>query len=205
MAAKRTIRTIPQDRTPVREQHAHERIGDFDEVSLGYDEAEAAREAERCLFCADPPCISGCPVAVDIPGFIRKLSDQNLRAAYDIITRTNLLPAVCGRVCPQENQCEGVCTVGDTLQPVAIGRLERFVGDPAIQKAGSASRTSRPPPSASASSARARPAWPARPTWPRPAATSRSSRRSTSPAACCATASPTSACPTRSSTPRSRS
>ncbi len=132
MAAKRTIRTIPAERTPVREQLPDERIGGFEEVNLGYDEAEATREAQRCLFCADTPCMTGCPVSVDIPGFIRKVSEKDYRGAYDTIARTNLLPAVCGRVCPQESQCEAVCTVGATLEPVAIGRLERFVGDLAI-------------------------------------------------------------------------
>jgi glutamate synthase (NADPH) small chain len=78
-------------------------------------------------------CMEGCPVSIDIPGFIRRLSDGDLRGAYDTIARTNLLPAVCGRVCPQETQCEGICTVADTLEPVAIGRLERYVGDLAIE------------------------------------------------------------------------
>lgn len=132
-AKKRTIRSIPQERTPVREQPPNERVGNFLEVSLGYDEAEAAREASRCLFCAEPVCMDGCPVSIDIPGFIRRISDGDYRGAYDVIAHTNLLPAVCGRVCPQENQCEGVCTVSDPLEPVAIGRLERFIGDLAIE------------------------------------------------------------------------
>ncbi len=132
-AKKRTIRSIPQERTPVREQPPTERAGNFLEVSLGYDEAEAAREAARCLFCAEPVCMDGCPVSIDIPGFIRRISDEDYRGAYDVIAHTNLLPAVCGRVCPQENQCEGVCTVADPLEPVAIGRLERFIGDLAIE------------------------------------------------------------------------
>lgn len=131
-AKKRTIRSIPQERTPVREQAPAVRATNFAEVNLGYDETEAARESQRCLFCADQPCVSGCPVSIDIPGFIRKISDQDYRGAYDTIARTNLLPAVCGRVCPQENQCEGVCTVTDSLEAVAIGRLERYVGDLAI-------------------------------------------------------------------------
>jgi len=92
------------------------------------------READRCIDCPDQPCVRGCPVGVDIPGFIRRIAERDLRGAYDTLTRTNLLPAVCGRVCPQENQCEGVCTVGDTLEPVAIGRLERYVGDTAIRE-----------------------------------------------------------------------
>ncbi len=109
-----------------------ERVRNFTEVNDGYTEEEALLESQRCLFCTDPVCIKGCPVAIDIPGFIQKIGEKNYRGAYDVITRTNLLPAICGRVCPQETQCEGVCTVADTLAPVAIGRLERFVGDRAI-------------------------------------------------------------------------
>jgi glutamate synthase (NADPH/NADH) small chain len=134
MAKKKTIRTIPQARTPVQEQDPRERARNFEEVSLGYRLEEALVEAERCLQCADEPCVRGCPVGIDIPGFIQKISDKHYHGAYDIITDTNLLPSICGRVCPQENQCEGVCTVGETLEPVAIGRLERFVGDMAIKE-----------------------------------------------------------------------
>jgi glutamate synthase (NADPH/NADH) small chain len=130
--AKKTIRTIPQERTPVREQDAHERARNFTEVSLGYGRNDALREAERCLMCPDEPCVRGCPVGIDIPGFIRKLSEEDFHGAYDTLTDTNLLPAICGRVCPQETQCEGVCIVGEALEPVAIGRLERWVGDLAI-------------------------------------------------------------------------
>ncbi len=134
MAKKKTIRTIPQERTPVQEQDPKERARNFEEVSLGYRLEEALVEADRCLQCADEPCVRGCPVGIDIPGFIQKIVEKHYQGAYDIITDTNLLPSVCGRVCPQENQCEGVCTVGDTLEPVAIGRLERFVGDMAIKE-----------------------------------------------------------------------
>ena len=130
--AKKTIRTIPQERTPMREQDPRVRAKNFAEVNCGYSVQEASREAERCLLCPDQPCVSGCPVGIDIPGFIQKISAKDFRGAYDVITETNLLAAVCGRVCPQEAQCEGVCTVGETLEPVAIGRLERFVGDQAI-------------------------------------------------------------------------
>ena len=132
MAKKKTIRTIPQERTPAAEQDPGERVTNFAEVTHGYSKEEALLEAERCLMCPEQPCVAGCPVSVDIPGFIHKLTEKDYRGAYEVITTTNLLPAVCGRVCPQETQCEGVCTVGDTLEPVAVGRLERFVGDMAI-------------------------------------------------------------------------
>jgi glutamate synthase (NADPH/NADH) small chain len=132
MAKKRTIRNIPQDRTSVRELDPVVRAGNFEEVNCGYTEPEAILESERCLFCPDPKCIAGCPVSINIPAFIQKIGEKDFRGAYDVITSTNLLPAVCGRVCPQENQCEGVCVVGENLIPVAIGRLERFVGDLAI-------------------------------------------------------------------------
>jgi glutamate synthase (NADPH/NADH) small chain len=134
MAKKRTIRTIPQERTPMREQPPLERAHNFQEVACGYTVADALRESDRCLLCPDEPCIAGCPVGIDIPGFIAKIGEKDVRGAYDILTDTNLLPSICGRVCPQENQCEGVCTVGDSLEPVAIGRLERFVGDTAIRE-----------------------------------------------------------------------
>jgi glutamate synthase (NADPH) small chain len=129
---KRTIRTIPQERTPACEQEPAVRIRNFDEVTHGYPTADALRESERCLMCADEPCVRGCPVGIDIPGFIRRIGEKNFRGAYDVLTDTNLLPAICGRVCPQESQCEGACTVGESLEPVAIGRLERWVGDQAI-------------------------------------------------------------------------
>ncbi|MEX2197288.1 MAG: NADPH-dependent glutamate synthase [Burkholderiales bacterium] len=134
MAKKKTIRSIPQERTPMREQDPRARAKNFEEVACGYDVNEALRESERCLLCLDQPCVSGCPVGIDIPGFIRKIGEQDFRAAYDVIAQTNLLAAVCGRVCPQETQCEQVCTVGESLEPVAIGRLERFVGDAAIRE-----------------------------------------------------------------------
>src|SRR6186997_2150724 len=99
---KRTIRTIPQQRTPVHEQEARERVTNFGEVSLGYRQEDALLESERCLLCPDQPCVRGCPVNINIPGFIQKIGQRDFRGAYDVITATNLLPAVCGRVCPQE-------------------------------------------------------------------------------------------------------
>jgi len=134
MAKKKTIRSIPQERTPMREQVPGVRAQNFAEVACGYSVEDALRESERCLMCPDPACVQGCPVSIDIPGFIARIIAKDFRGAYDVITSTNLLPAVCGRVCPQESQCEGVCPVGQTLEPVAIGRLERFVGDTAIEK-----------------------------------------------------------------------
>ncbi len=131
---KKTIRMIPQARTPAREQEPKERARNFLEVNCGYQLEDALLEAERCLMCPDQPCVSGCPVNIAIPDFIQKITEKDFRGAYDVITTTNLLPAVCGRVCPQENQCEGVCTVGESLEPVAIGRLERWVGDLAIRE-----------------------------------------------------------------------
>jgi len=130
--AKKTVRTIPQERTPIPVQDPGVRAKNFDEVALGYREMDALNESERCLVCANPECVPACPVNIDIPGFIVKISEKDYRGAYDILTDSTLLPAICGRVCPQEDQCEGVCPVGETLEPVAIGRLERWVGDRAI-------------------------------------------------------------------------
>jgi glutamate synthase (NADPH/NADH) small chain len=130
----KTIRNIPQERTGMSKQDSQERIGNFGEVALGYRLEEALRECERCLFCPEPTCIGGCPVGIDIPGFIKAIAAKDYRGAYEILTDANLLPAICGRVCPQEDQCEGVCTVGDSLEPVAVGRLERWIGDLALEK-----------------------------------------------------------------------
>lgn len=111
-----------------------ERVKNFDEVAIGYSLEDALVESERCLMCANPACVPACPVRIDIPGFIQKIVDKDYRGAYDVLSDANLLAAICGRVCPQEDQCEAVCPVGDTLEPVAIGRLERWVGDQAIDK-----------------------------------------------------------------------
>lgn len=111
---------------------AKTRIAHFDEVALGYSKEQALQEAGRCLHCKKPLCVSGCPVAVRIPEFIAALSREDIIEAYRIIKNTNSLPAVCGRVCPQENQCEGACILGRKGQAVAIGSLERFVADHAM-------------------------------------------------------------------------
>ena len=132
--AKKTIRNIPQERTPIAVQDPQERAGNFDEVALGYELEDALLESERCLMCPTPLCVPACPVNIDIPGFIQKIIDKDYRGSYDLISDANLLPAICGRVCPQEDQCEGVCPVGKKLEPVAIGRLERWVGDLAIKE-----------------------------------------------------------------------
>jgi glutamate synthase (NADPH/NADH) small chain len=130
----KTIRTIPQERTPIPEQDPKERIKNFSEVALGYSLDQALNEAERCLMCEEPTCIAGCPVEIDIPGFIRKICEKDYRGSYDVMARENLLPAICGRVCPQEDQCEVVCKVAESLEPVAVGRLERWIGDMAIKE-----------------------------------------------------------------------
>lgn len=101
----------------------------FLEVALGYTEEQAVDEAERCLNCKNKPCVSGCPVSIDIPEFISKIKERNFEGAYQVISRSSSLPAVCGRVCPQETQCESKCVRGIKGEPVAIGRLERFVAD----------------------------------------------------------------------------
>ncbi len=105
------------------------RSGNFEEVALGYTEEQAVDEAERCLNCKNKPCVGGCPVSIDIPEFILKIKERDFEGAYQIISRSSSLPAVCGRVCPQETQCESRCVRGIKGEPVAIGRLERFVAD----------------------------------------------------------------------------
>ena len=117
------------------EQDPIVRAGNFDEVALGYDAETAMKEAARCLDCKNSPCRSGCPVSVKIPRFLEKVREGDFDAAYDIITSTNSLPAVCGRVCPQEKQCESKCVRGIKGEAVGIGRLERFVADYHMSKA----------------------------------------------------------------------
>ncbi len=121
-----------KDKVPMAEQDAKVRAGNFKEVALGYTKEQAMEEAKRCLQCKNMPCVAGCPVAVRIPEFIAQMAQGNILEAYDIITSTNNLPAVCGRVCPQENQCEKYCVRGIKGAPVGIGRLERFAADYAM-------------------------------------------------------------------------
>ena len=128
----KNIRTIPPERSPMPHQPAEERRGNFKEVALGLDLDGALHEAARCLRCKKPRCVPGCPVGIDIPGFISALARKDIKGAYQILKRTNALPSVCGRVCPQESQCEATCVVGAKFQPVAVGRLERFVSDCAM-------------------------------------------------------------------------
>jgi len=116
-------------RTPVREQEPKVRATNFEEVCYGYNEEEAVTEAGRCLNCKKPKCVGGCPVSIDIPRFINKVKEKDFAAAAGVIAEASSLPAVCGRVCPQESQCEGECILGIKGEPVAIGKLERFVAD----------------------------------------------------------------------------
>ncbi|ACL69404.1 NADPH-dependent glutamate synthase [Halothermothrix orenii] len=120
---------VVRKRVPMKNQPPDERIKNFKEVPLGYNKKEAIKEAERCLQCKHSPCVSGCPVNVPIPRFIKALRENDIKGANRIIKSKNNLPAICGRVCPQENQCEKVCVLGQKFEPVAIGRLERFVAD----------------------------------------------------------------------------
>lgn len=117
------------NKVPVREQDAKERAKNFEEVCLGYNLEEAQCEAGRCINCKNAQCVKGCPVAIDIPGFIQQVKEGNIEEAYRIISESSALPAVCGRVCPQESQCEGKCIRGIKGDPISIGKLERFVAD----------------------------------------------------------------------------
>lgn len=116
-------------KVPVREQDAKVRATNFDEVCLGYNKEEAMEEASRCINCKNAQCMKGCPVSINIPGFIEQVKDGNFEKAYEIISESSSLPAVCGRVCPQESQCEGKCIRGIKGEPISIGKLERFVAD----------------------------------------------------------------------------
>ena len=116
-------------RIPVREQDAKVRATNFEEVCLGYNDEEAHLEATRCLECKNPMCVKGCPVSINIPGFIHHVKEGNIEAAADVIALSSALPAVCGRVCPQETQCEGKCVRGIKGEAISIGKLERYVAD----------------------------------------------------------------------------
>ena len=116
-------------KTPIAEQKAEERVKNFEEVCLGYTEDEAVAEAKRCLNCKNAPCIKGCPVSINIPGFIQHIANKEFEKAAKELARYTTLPAVCGRVCPQEVQCEERCVLGIKGEPVAIGKLERFAAD----------------------------------------------------------------------------
>ncbi|MBL8660698.1 MAG: NADPH-dependent glutamate synthase [Rhodospirillales bacterium] len=129
---KRSYKKLTQLRptqVAMPERNAVERAANFREVNLGYGLEEALEEAERCIQCKKPTCISGCPVSIDIPRFIRHLIVRDLDGALGVINESNLFPSICGRVCPQETQCESQCVIGRKMESVAIGRLERFVGD----------------------------------------------------------------------------
>lgn len=117
------------DKNPMPMQSPQIRVHNFKEVALGYEESAAIDEAKRCLHCINKPCVNGCPVKVQIPDFIQKIKEGKFEDAYKIITHSSTLPAVCGRVCPQETQCEQFCVRGIKGEPVGIGRLERFVAD----------------------------------------------------------------------------
>ena len=118
-------------KVPVREQDPLVRATNFKEVCLGYNKEEAEAEAQRCLNCKNPKCVQGCPVNIDIPGFITKVKEGDVKGAYAVIGLSSSLPAICGRVCPQETQCEGRCVRGIKGEPVSIGKLERYVADTA--------------------------------------------------------------------------
>ncbi|MGX8729034.1 MAG: NADPH-dependent glutamate synthase, partial [Lachnospiraceae bacterium] len=123
---------MSKTKVPVREQEPLVRAKNFEEVCFGYNEEEAVEEATRCLNCKNPKCVEGCPVSINIPGFIQKVTQRDFEGAYQVISESSSLPAVCGRVCPQETQCEGRCVRGNVKigsEAVSIGKLERFVAD----------------------------------------------------------------------------
>ena len=117
------------EKNPMPVQEPSVRNHNFEEVALGYSEETALNEADRCLNCLNHPCMEKCPVSVNIPGFINKIKEKDYEGAYQVISVDSSLPAICGRVCPQESQCESACTRGKKGDPVGIGRLERFVAD----------------------------------------------------------------------------
>ena len=124
---EKKAKLAPRESMP--EQPAGRRVGNFDEVALGYTAEQARAEAARCMQCRRPKCVEGCPVQVDIPAFLAMIADGKFVEAAQRIKETNCLPAICGRVCPQETQCEGLCVLDRRGEPVAIGALERFAAD----------------------------------------------------------------------------
>ncbi len=132
----RTLKKIEPKKTPMPEQPPQVRRSNFNEVSLGYTPELAMQEARRCLQCKKPQCVTGCPVGVPIPRFIKEIREGRFSQALSVIKEANLLPAVCGRVCPQENQCEKQCLIGKKFEAVGIGRLERFAADQALSNGG---------------------------------------------------------------------
>ena len=120
---------MQMNKTPMPEQEPNVRNANFKEVALGYTFEQAVNEAKRCLQCKNPACVGGCPVGIPIPQFLAKVAEEDIAGAYEILSNANALPAISGRVCPQENQCEGKCVRGIKGEPVSIGRVERFVAD----------------------------------------------------------------------------
>jgi len=136
---------IQAKREPMQRQDPHVRRQNFEEVALGFTEEQAVREAQRCLNCKKQPCVSGCPVEIDIPSFISLVSERRFDDAIKKVREKNSLPAICGRVCPQEDQCEKQCILGKKWEPVSIGRLERFVADYEMKTGGSSAPEAPPP------------------------------------------------------------
>ncbi len=132
------------NKNPMPQQDPNVRNKNFEEVALGYTPEQALDEADRCLNCKKPSCIAGCPVKIDIPGFIMKIKESDLSGAFDVLTKDSSLPAVCGRVCPQESQCEALCVRGKKHEPVGIGRLERYVADWHMKNPGQAAEKPKP-------------------------------------------------------------
>jgi glutamate synthase (NADPH/NADH) small chain len=120
---------MEKKRVPMREQPVEDRVHNFDEVPLGFSAEEAVAEAKRCLQCANPPCMDHCPVLVDVKKFVNEIAEHRFKDAYETLKTSNPIPSIAGRVCPQENQCEGVCTLGRVGEPINIGKLESFIGD----------------------------------------------------------------------------
>ena len=144
MSEERAKPKIQAKREPMQRQDPHVRRQNFEEVALGFTEEQAVREAQRCLSCKKQPCVSGCPVEIDIPSFISLVSERRFDDAIKKVREKNSLPAICGRVCPQEDQCEKQCILGKKWEPVSIGRLERFVADHEM-KTGGSSAPEKPP------------------------------------------------------------